>query len=105
MDSTRTADADFSLVVDDPLYRAQQALGLIPRGGEFALARRIGVAIALTWLPLVAYAFWQQRLLPGGPASESLLEHFGTVPLIPVFATQIPLRSIAAKLLAPLVGI
>ena len=75
--ATQKAAADFSLVVDDPLYRAQQTLGLIPRRGGFGLGRRIAVAIAITWLPLVVYAFVRRRLLVGGEAPEPLLEHFG----------------------------
>jgi hypothetical protein len=69
------ADADFSLV-EDRLHRAQQALGLIPRKGGFGLGRRITLAIALTWLPLVAWAYWQRKLLPGN-VPEPLLQHFG----------------------------
>jgi hypothetical protein len=75
--TTEQAAADFSLVVDDPFYRAQQTLGLIPRRGGFALGRRIAIVIALTWLPLVVYAFVQRRLVVGGEAPEPLLEHFG----------------------------
>jgi hypothetical protein len=71
-----SADAEFSLVTDDPLYRAQQSLGLIPRRGGLALGRRIAIAVALTWLPLVVYALWQRRLLPG-KVEEPLLQHFG----------------------------
>jgi len=65
------------LVADDPLYHAQQALGLIPRHGGFGLARRIAIAIVVTWAPLVVYAVLQRRLLPEGGAPEPLLEHFG----------------------------
>ncbi len=75
--TTQQAAADFSLVVDDPLYRAQQTLGLIPRRGGFALGRRIAIAIGLTWLPLVVYALVRRRFLVGGEAPEPLLEHFG----------------------------
>jgi hypothetical protein len=74
--TTERAAADFSLV-DDALYRAQQTLGLIPRRGGFALGRRIAIAVAVTWLPLVVYAFVRRRLLLGGEATEPLLEHFG----------------------------
>jgi hypothetical protein len=61
-----TAEAEsYALFSDDALYRAQQAIGLIPRRGGFGLGRRIAIAVAITWLPLVLYALWQRRLLPG----------------------------------------
>jgi hypothetical protein len=66
----------FADVSDDAFHRAQQALGLVPREGGEGFARRIVLAVAITWLPLVAYAFWERRLLPGSVA-EPLLQHFG----------------------------
>lgn len=66
----------FSLEAEDPLHRAQQALGLIPRSGGFGLGRRIAIAIAITWLPLILYAVWQHVLLPGS-VPEPLFRHFG----------------------------
>jgi hypothetical protein len=71
-----TSEARFAEVADDALHRAQQALGLVPRDGGAGIARRIAIAIAVTWLPLVLYALWQRRLLPG-TVSEPLLQHFG----------------------------
>ena len=62
--------------MDDALYRAQQAIGLIPQRGGFGLGRRIVIAVAITWLPLVLYALWQRLLLPG-TVPEPLLQHFG----------------------------
>jgi hypothetical protein len=58
------------------LFRAQQAIGLIPKRGGFGLGRRIAIAVAITWLPLMLYALWQRRLLPG-TVPEPLLQHFG----------------------------
>ena len=49
---------------------------MIPRRGGFGLGRRIGIAVAITWLPLVVYAVWQRRLLPG-TVPEPLFQHFG----------------------------
>lgn len=74
---TAAPEARFAEVADDALSRAQRALGLMPRDGSFAIGRRIALAVGLAWLPLVVYAFWQQRLLPGGAVPEPLLEHFG----------------------------
>lgn len=76
--SKTAADAGegFTLVIDDAFYTAQQAIGLIPRRGGFALGRRIALAIAITWLPLVGYALWQRRLFAGA-APEPLFQHFG----------------------------
>lgn len=69
-------EARFADVADDALSRAQQALGLIPKDGGSGLGRRIALAIAITWLPLVVYALWQRRFLPG-TVSEPLFQHFG----------------------------
>ncbi len=77
MEDDRADEAEnFSLFSDDALYRAQQAIGLIPRQGGFGLGRRIAIAVAITWLPLVLYALWQRRLFPGA-VPEPLLQHFG----------------------------
>jgi hypothetical protein len=67
-------EARFSLT-DDPVRRAQQAIGLIPRRGGLGLGRRIALAIALTWVPIVAWALWQGRFFAGGPA-EPLAHQF-----------------------------
>jgi hypothetical protein len=71
-----TLEARFSELADDALSQAQQSLGLIPRAGGSGAGRRIALAIAVTWLPLVLYAMWRRRLLPG-TVPEPLLEHFG----------------------------
>ena len=70
------SEARFADVADDAFSRTQRALGLLPRAGGYAIGRRIGIAIAVTWLPLVVYAFLERRLLPGTIA-EPLLRHFG----------------------------
>lgn len=71
----RTTDGDFRLVTGDPLYRAQRLLGLIPARG-LGTGRRILVAVALTWLPLMLWAAWNRLVLPG-TVEEPLLRHFG----------------------------
>lgn len=68
-------EARFADVAEDALSKAQRAIGLMPRGGS-GIGRRIALAIAITWLPLMLYALWQRRLLPGS-VSEPLLQHFG----------------------------
>lgn len=68
-------DDTFSLVTGDPLFRAQRSLGLIPARG-LGTGRRIAIAVALTWMPLMLWAVWYQRLMPG-VADEPLLRHFG----------------------------
>jgi hypothetical protein len=69
-------DPSYSLFAEDALFRAQQAIGLIPRRGGFGLGRRIAIAVAITWLPLVLYALWQRLLFPG-TVPEPFLQHFG----------------------------
>lgn len=71
----RSPDAEFSLVTGDPLNRAQHLLGLIPARG-LGVGRRIMIAVALTWLPLVLWAVWNHLFLPG-VAEEPMLRHFG----------------------------
>src|SRR5215475_2399833 len=64
-----------SLVRDDPAFRAQRALGLIPKAG-FGVGRRALLFALVTWLPVAVWALLAKRALPGGVA-EPLLEHFG----------------------------
>jgi hypothetical protein len=68
-------EARFADLADDAFHRAQQALGLVPSQGS-GIGRRIVLAVAITWLPLVVYALWQRRLLPGS-VPEPLLQHYG----------------------------
>jgi hypothetical protein len=75
VDAAGGSAADFSLVTGDPLHRAQRLVGLIPARG-LGTVRRIAIAVALTWLPLVLWALWKHLLLPG-TAAEPLLRHFG----------------------------
>lgn len=86
-------DERYSLFADDALHRAQQAIGLIPRDGSFALGRRIAVAVAISWLPLVAYAFLRRRLFPG-EVEEPLLQHFG---IHARFLVALPLLLVAER--------
>ena len=73
--ASAASGAAFSLVTGDRLYRAQRSLGLIPARG-LGTGRRIAIAVALTWLPLMLWALWNHLLLPG-VAEEPLLRHFG----------------------------
>nr|WP_315597788.1 hypothetical protein [uncultured Cupriavidus sp.] len=65
----------FSLVRNDLLFRLQRRLGLIPAAG-LGVVRRAVFYSMLCWLPLVIWAWWAGRMMPGGPA-EPLLGHFG----------------------------
>jgi hypothetical protein len=69
---------DFSLVRDDPPFRWQRRLGLIPRTGNLPVARRAFFWTALAWLPMVAWAWSSGRMLARpGEAAEPLLQHYG----------------------------
>src|SRR5262250_1099292 len=70
-DSTATT----SLVSDDPLFRLQRAVGLIPSRG-LGVGRRAILLAAVTWLPMAVWAFVRGRAL-AGTVSEPLVEHFG----------------------------
>jgi hypothetical protein len=72
---THDADLEFSLVRGDTFFRVQRALGLIPARG-LGVARRVGLALLVTWVPLVIVAAMTDRLWPG-TAAEPLLQHFG----------------------------
>lgn len=102
------AEERFADVADDALTRAQKALGLIPSDGGSGLGRRIALAIAITWIPLLVYALWQRRLLPG-TVTEPLLQHFGVharfllaLPLLLVAeaTTRASLRSLLPQFLS-----
>jgi len=62
-------------LVDDLPVRLQRRLGLIPERG-LGLVRRAAFFAVLTWLPLVAWALYAGRMLPGG-VDEPLVVHFG----------------------------
>jgi len=69
---------DVSLVEDDPPFRWQQSVGLIPRRGGLGIGRRALFWTALAWLPIAVWAWWAGRALPEqGQTAEPLLQHFG----------------------------
>jgi len=74
--STQSVDPFLALsLVDDVALRLQRRVGLVPARGLGAVRRAVFFAL-LTWLPLVAWALYAGRILPGSVA-EPLLMHFG----------------------------
>jgi hypothetical protein len=74
--STQAADPSLSLsLVDDVTLRLQRQMRLVPAGGLGVVRRAVFFAL-LTWLPLVAWALYAGRILPGS-VDEPLLMHFG----------------------------
>ncbi len=69
------SDLGISLVRDDPLFRIQRRIGLIPSQGLGVVRRAIFFAL-LAWLPIVVWAGYTGRAL-SGVADEPLLQHFG----------------------------
>ena len=65
----------FALVRGDLPFRLQRRLGLIPSDG-LGLIRRAIFWSMLGWLPVVLWAWYIGRVLPGA-AAEPLLAHFG----------------------------
>ena len=65
----------FSLIRDDLPFRLQRRVGLIPEKGLGVLRRAIFFAL-ITWLPIVLWAVFNGRALPGN-VDEPLLQHFG----------------------------
>lgn len=97
---------DFSLVRGDPLFKLQRRLGLIPPGG-LGLLRRAVFWSMLGWLPVLLWAAYVHRVLPG-VAAEPLLAHFGiharllvAVPLLII--AEGPAHALAGKLLRHMV--
>jgi hypothetical protein len=69
---------DLSLVRDDPPFRWQRSVGLIPRAGGLGIGRRAVFWTAVAWLPIAVWAWVAGRALPEqGQAAEPLLQHFG----------------------------
>lgn len=64
-----------SLVRDDLPFRLQRRIGLIPEQGLGVLRRAVFFAL-LAWLPLMVWAGFTERALPGR-IEEPLLQHFG----------------------------
>jgi hypothetical protein len=62
-------------LVDDVALRLQRRVGLVPARGLGVVRRAVFFAL-LTWLPLVAWALYAGRILPGS-VEEPLLMHFG----------------------------
>jgi hypothetical protein len=67
-------DFSVSLVRNDPMFRLQRRLGLIPPDGS-GVARRAVFWTLVAWLPIAVWAVLNQRALPG-PVDEPLLRHF-----------------------------
>lgn len=66
---------EISLIRDDLPFRLQRRVGLIPERG-LGTARRALFFALLTWLPIVLWAGYMHRILPG-TVDEPLLRHFG----------------------------
>jgi hypothetical protein len=96
----------FPLVRGDPPFRLQRRLGLIPPDG-LGLVRRAVFWSMLGWLPIVLWAAYVNRALPG-VVPEPLLAHFGihsrllfAVPLL--ILAEGPANALTARLLPQLV--
>lgn len=63
-----------SLTRDDPPFRLQRRLGLIPAEGTGVVRRAVFWSL-VTWLPLMVWALLNGRVLPG-TEGEALLRHF-----------------------------
>ena len=68
-------EIEISLIRDDPWYRLQRRIGLIPESGLGIVRRAIFFAL-VAWLPITVWAAFTHRALPG-TVEEPLLQHFG----------------------------
>ena len=69
------ASIGLSVVRDDPAFRMQRSLGLIPQTG-LGVVRRALFWSLLAWLPIAAWAALTGRAI-AGTAGEPLMAHFG----------------------------
>jgi hypothetical protein len=67
--------ASLSLVRGDAAWRLQTALGLIP-AGRLGIGRRAILLALITWVPIVAWAWWNERRT-GIVTPEPMLSHYG----------------------------
>jgi hypothetical protein len=93
---------ELSVVRGDLLFRLQRRVGLVPAGG-LGLVRRAVFWSLLAWLPIVLWALYVGRALPG-VAGEPLLAHFGVharflvaVPLL--ILAEGPVHALTTRLL------
>jgi hypothetical protein len=71
-----TTDAlTFSPIDNEAPLRLQRKIGLVPKHG-LGVGRRAAFLAAVSWLPVAIWAVATHRF-SGGPAGESLLQHFG----------------------------
>ncbi len=56
-------ELEISLVKDDPLYRLQRRIGLIPEHGLGLIRRAVFYAL-LAWLPIAVWAVVKGRAMP-----------------------------------------
>jgi hypothetical protein len=93
---------ELSVVRGDLLFRLQRRVGLVPAGG-LGLVRRAVFWSLLAWLPIVLWALYIRRALPG-EVGEPLLAHFGVharflvaVPLL--ILAEGPVHALTTRLL------
>lgn len=93
---------ELSVVRGDLLFRLQRRIGLVPAGG-LGLVRRAVFWSLVAWLPIVLWALYVGRALPG-VAGEPLLAHFGVharfllaVPLL--ILAEGPVHALTTRLL------
>lgn len=79
MKSERSKEGDnrqFSLVRNDPFYRLQRRIGLIPAHGDGFKRRAVAYAL-IAWLPLVIASWLAGTVVESAGISEPLLGHIG----------------------------
>ena len=69
-------DGPFSLVRNDPFYRFQQRIGLIPPNGN-GFKRRALLFALVAWLPLVVASWFAGTVIESNGMAEPLLGHVG----------------------------
>ena len=59
MDKPEAESFDINLVRQGPLFRYQRRFRLIRSDHDLSIGRRIGIAILITWVPIILFALLQ----------------------------------------------
>ena len=74
MDNSDAESFDINLVRQGPLFHYQRRFRLIKSDHDLSIGRRIGIAILITWVPIMLFALLQGELFNH---IDPLMRHFG----------------------------
>ena len=74
MDKPDDESFDINLVRQGPLFHYQRRFWLIKSDHDLSIGRRIGIAVLITWVPIILFALLQGKLFDH---TDPLMRHFG----------------------------